>query len=452
MSASHVPDVQPFARRGLCPALSAPMQTGDGLLSRIAFTRYSSPPDLTALCGLAIRHGNGLMDITARGGLQFRGLTSESAVALERDVLALSLPLREGLAVETSPLAGSDETALADPSQIVSRISERAQALRLSERLAAKMSVIIDGGGQVAMRDLLADIRLKAVRFRELSLWQVMLGGTEGTALRAGFLRTENAAHAVIDLLSHLAERGKNARGRDLTLEDVHAICGDSLIAQKEGAPSPAASPSYGLLRLSNDLCAAAVAPAFSQIPAETLSSLCTFASMLGIGRVRPGPGHALFFLGNEEACRALLAQAREREFIVGAQDPRSAIAACAGQPACASASIATQELAIYAARECSTLLDGSLTLHISGCGKGCAHPSAASLAFFGHSDGLAFVYSGSVSGSADVILPLDEQRAALSRLARLYETEHKPGENARALLARLGRQRIVAALRQDDR
>lgn len=362
MSALLAPDVKPFARRGVCPALSAPMQTGDGLLSRIAFTDHTSPHDLAALCALALRHGNGLMDITARGGLQFRGLTDESAVALERDVLALGLPLRQGLAVETSPLAGMDETAIADTAPIVSRITKQARALQLDKTLAAKMSVIIDGGGHVDMGGLLADIRLKAVRVNDLDLWELILGGTENKALRAGFLRTENGDQVVIDLLSHLAKRGRNARGRDFNLEDVRAICGERLIPHEALAPPPLAAPAYGLMPLSNDLFAAAVAPAFSQIQAETLSGLCALASGLGIGRVRPGPGHALLFPGNEEACRRLLAHARESDFIVDARDPRSSIAVCAGKPACASAYISTRDLAAHAALECGDLLDGSFT------------------------------------------------------------------------------------------
>jgi precorrin-3B synthase len=64
----------------------------------------------------------------------------------------------------------------------------------------------------------------------------------------------------------------------------------------------------------------------------------------------------------------------------------------------------------------------------------------------------MAFSIFGRAGDFPDGILPFAQQRAALSRLARLYEKEHKPGENAAGLFARLGRQAIVAALRQDDR
>ncbi len=95
--------------RGACPALDAPMLTGDGYLSRVALIETISPAQVIALCSLSVKHGNGMLDISARGNLQIRGLTSESAAKLEADVRALDLPLREGLAVEWSPLAGFEK-------------------------------------------------------------------------------------------------------------------------------------------------------------------------------------------------------------------------------------------------------------------------------------------------------------------------------------------------------
>ncbi|MGG2478465.1 precorrin-3B synthase, partial [Rhizobium sp. BR5] len=44
-----------------------------------------------------------------------------------------------------------------------------------------------------------------------------------------------------------------------------------------------------------------------------------------------------------------------------------------------------------------------------------------------------------------------EQQKTGLSRLARLYEKEHKPGENAAIFFARLGKGEIGAALRQDN-
>lgn len=98
-----------FSRRGACPALSAPMQTGDGLLVRLnPVAGGLSPKQLIGLGESALRHGNGIMEVTARGSLQIRGLTAESARLLAAEVDALGIAVRSGVPVETGPLAGID--------------------------------------------------------------------------------------------------------------------------------------------------------------------------------------------------------------------------------------------------------------------------------------------------------------------------------------------------------
>ncbi len=65
------------SRRGACPALSAPMPTGDGLLVRLAPAGTIALAALAGLCAAAREHGNGIVEITARGSIQVRGLTAE---------------------------------------------------------------------------------------------------------------------------------------------------------------------------------------------------------------------------------------------------------------------------------------------------------------------------------------------------------------------------------------
>jgi precorrin-3B synthase len=428
------------------------MLTGDGYLSRIAFEADIALCDMIALCELAERRGNGLIDITARGSLQFRGLTPESACALENDVLALGLPLREGLAVETSPLSGRDDREITDGSSLADDIRREADALALREKLAAKMSVIIDGGGRLSMGDLLADIRLKAVRLEDRVFWQVLVGGPESKALRAGFVEADKAVNVVLLLLVHLAGKGPLARGRDLDLQTIKVICGDRLADGAFDGETPAPSSPLGLIVAGNGTFVAGIAPAFAQVRASDLSRLCERARELDIETLRPSLNHSLLFFGSQDACGALMQTAGSSGFITRVGDARSSIAVCPGAPGCASAFFPTHDLAAFASRELASLLDGSFTLHISGCGKGCAHPAPSPLTFSGKADGLAFSISGRACDPHDGILPFEQQRTALSRLARLYEKEHKPGENAANLLARLGKEVIAAALRQDDR
>ena len=92
-------------RRGACPGLSAPMATGDGLLARLtpAGARFRSTRS-PRLCAAARAHGNGIIEITARGSLQLRGLTPRSAPLLAAAIAALDIAAIEGMPVIADPL------------------------------------------------------------------------------------------------------------------------------------------------------------------------------------------------------------------------------------------------------------------------------------------------------------------------------------------------------------
>ncbi|TIM93420.1 MAG: precorrin-3B synthase, partial [Mesorhizobium sp.] len=164
-----------FSRRGACPALSAPMQTGDGLLVRLnpvaggpssggPSSGGLSPKLLIGLCESALRHGNGIMEVTARGSLQIRGLTTDSAARLAAEVDALDIAVRTGVPVETGPLAGIDPQEIADPRPLAERIRASIDEAGLAPRLGPKVSVVVDGCGQLTMDSVTADVRLAAVR------------------------------------------------------------------------------------------------------------------------------------------------------------------------------------------------------------------------------------------------------------------------------------------------
>ena len=65
-------------RRGACPGLSAPMQTGDGLLVRLLPLGTISLRAFADLCRAARTHGNGIVEVTSRGSIQVRGLSAAS--------------------------------------------------------------------------------------------------------------------------------------------------------------------------------------------------------------------------------------------------------------------------------------------------------------------------------------------------------------------------------------
>ena len=76
-------------RRGWCPSTLKPMETGDGWLVRLHPPGARlTPAQLRRIAALAARHGNGLIEISARGNMQLRGVTAESHPALVATLLA----------------------------------------------------------------------------------------------------------------------------------------------------------------------------------------------------------------------------------------------------------------------------------------------------------------------------------------------------------------------------
>ena len=110
----HSPSV--IARRGVCPGLSRPLPTGDGLLVRILPIDTIALDAFAALCALACTYGNGIIEITARGSIQVRGLSADSAPRFADAVAALGIAAEDGVPILCNPLAGLDAAEICDVS------------------------------------------------------------------------------------------------------------------------------------------------------------------------------------------------------------------------------------------------------------------------------------------------------------------------------------------------
>ncbi|RWK62616.1 precorrin-3B synthase, partial [Mesorhizobium sp.] len=244
-----------FSRRGACPALSAPMQTGDGLLVRLnPVAGGLSPKSLIGLGESALRHGNGIMEVTARGSLQIRGLTPTSARLLAVEVNAMGIAVRTGVPVEHGPLAGLDPEEVADPRPLTEQIRAAIEDAGLTQRLGPKVSVIIDGGGQLAMDVVTADVRLVATRTNAGIRWQVSVAGDGQNAKPLVTVGDDAARDIAVAMLRMVAEKGREAHARDLTerqlisLASWHSFAPPSVLpdispTRGEIAPWPPLSP-----------------------------------------------------------------------------------------------------------------------------------------------------------------------------------------------------------------
>ena len=361
------------------------MQTGDGLLARIRVAGGRlAPADLAALARLAEQHGNGLIEVTARGNLQVRGLRPDTASTFA-DAVAALIPIEIGLTIDTSPIAGIDPEEISDPRPLAEAIGRG--AIGMADRLGPKVSVVIDGGGQISLSQLKADIRLLA---NPGNRWAVTLGEGKPQRTDAG-----GAVATALAVLGALAAIGPEARASDLFPgREQETPLGR---ASAPASPSEATAGWRSNLALVEGHSRAIALPYGASCSAEIIA-LCDAAIASDVARMRLAPDHVLLL---DNAPEALIDHADKLGFITATDDPRIRVSACIGSQGCASGHIAARDIA---ARLAPRLPTGQ-TLHVSGCSKGCAHPRAADVTLVGQRNGIGLVFAGRAGDTPRMLL-----------------------------------------------
>jgi len=395
--------------RGACPGLSAPMETGDGLLVRLLPAAPIPLDALIGLCAAARAHGNGILEISARGSLQMRGLTPASAPLLAGEVTRLDLDISEGVPLIADPLP-DDPSALIDAGSIATALRRALGEQPL--RLAPKVSVVIDGGGSLDLDALFADIRLRAMATPDGPKLQLALAGDAASATPLGMIAQDQAVDAVLALLTLIAAQGPEARAAD--------ILGAQASRSGNGtAPLRPRSDAIGRHALKDGSFAIGLGLAFGHARAETLVELARMAKTNGADWARPALGRALL-LGPLTQANAMAATrgAEKLGLIVGAADPRRRIAACPGAPLCAYGLIAARALAEEIARQVPLPGKHGIALHVSGCAKGCAHPRPAALTVVGTERGCGMVRDGTARDAPSAYVDPADLVAEFRRIA----------------------------------
>jgi precorrin-3B synthase len=414
-------------RRGACPGLSVPMPTGDGLLVRLVPADAMPLGAFVLLCTAARARGNGIMEVTARGSLQVRGLTPASAPLFASEVARLDIAAADGVAVLTGPLR-DDAEAMIDAGGLAHELRRAIARARLT--LAPKVSVVVDGGSLLHLDSLIADIRLRAIGPAAVPRLLVALGALlllpeggrvgEGVAVGMrgagdgsadplpnpppeegggrdawlGAIAPERAVEVVLGLLREIAAHGPRAADL-LRTRGVDALRSHFRIEPSSApAPRPPAEM-IGRHRLRDGSLALGIALAFGHAQANALADLARLAAAHGARAIRPAPDRVLMLIGVAPAnVAALTAAAEQLGFVVCAGDPRRRIAACSGAPACASGFIDARRLAAALAPQLAGLRPG-IAVHVSGCTKGCAHPVPAALTVVGTPHGCGIIRNG---------------------------------------------------------
>ncbi|MBN8944521.1 MAG: precorrin-3B synthase [Rhizobiales bacterium] len=382
-------------RRGWCPGALRPMATGDGLLVRL------HPPggrlnlaDLRLVARLARETGNGLVDLTGRGNLQIRGVGAASHGDLVAGLIEGGLvdadedvgPYRLTL---VSPLAGRDPTDLADAGALAAGI----EALRRSvPGLPAKTGIVVDGGGCLSLDDVPADLRIRAVAP------DGVLIGLAGDRW-FGPLALGAVPGVVGPLLSglatlHRARPEHVRRMRDVPEQDIATLFASHGVQPTRAPPARPGPLQAGSFREAGETTAILFGAPFGRCTASQIGSLADIAQAAGAADIRLSPWRGLAMTGLA-ATEAVVARIAALGFITAPGDPRLAVRACPGAPACSRGETAAQEDAVRFAAAAARRLAGGMTLHVSGCAKGCAQPGIADVTLVGHDGAYHIVLDG---------------------------------------------------------
>jgi precorrin-3B synthase len=408
-----------ITRRGWCPGVRRPMATGDGLLVRLhPFAGKLSADQARLIAKAAREHGNGHLDITARGNLQIRGVREDTYPALlaQLDHEGLVEPEGNGPNRLTvlSPLAGLDPLDRCDTLALAQHIENMIGAI---EDLPAKVFAAVDGGGTMPLDELGADLHLVALGHDAIAFGMSSSNGLHwiGTSPLS---RTPDAVHTILSGFADLRRKGVSEARR---LRDLEPGLVQELIARADLHPAAVppgrpAAPRAGVTPHESGQAVLLALP-FGRCRAEQLVQVAAWSERFGSGEIRLSFTRGILLpLIADEHVSALIDEAGRAGFITAADDARLSLSACPGMPDCGSALTSAPTDALRIAETCGDLLRQGATLHVSGCAKGCAHPGKADLTLVGRDNGrYDIVANGSTRDASFLHLPIDEIMHRLS-------------------------------------
>lgn len=361
-----------FAVMGWCPGALRPMMSGDGLVVRVRpLGGRLSAAQAAGIARGAQAHGNGLIDLSARGNVQLRGVTEATHPALIADLRGLGL-------IDADAQAEGRRNVLVTPfadaagDDLAARLGE---ALTDAPELPGKFGFAIDTGAAPVMQDIAADIRLERAADGGLVL------RCDGADLGARVSDADAPARAVA-LAQWFVDAGGVTDGRGRMASLIRR--GVRPLGDLAGTVPPAkavAAPDPGLV-----VQGALVGFAFGQMQAATLAALAR------LGDLRVTPWRMLLVQG--------LAQMPDLEgLIVTPDDPLRRVVACTGAPGCLQAHHPVRDLA----RRLAPQVPQGRVLHVSGCAKGCAHPGAADVTLVAGPQGFDLIRGGCAQDAPDV-------------------------------------------------
>jgi precorrin-3B synthase len=403
------------------------MLSGDGYLVRLRISGgVVSAIAARAIADCSQRYGNGLLDLSARANLQLRGVQQESLAALVEALQAHGL-IDESADAEAvrnvlaSPLAGLSPDAAFNIRPHVRALEQRLANDEALHGLPSKFGFILDDGGDLSLASIGADIRFVAQHDQSAPRFMVCLAGSDDGAVIEASELPDVAARLATAFINEARKFDTPPRrmGALIVSRGAAVIWRAAELApspQTPRVPTPPQPLGHHTLDASGFL---GLGFAFGRVSARDLAWLADMTQAHGCSEMRLTPWRAILLPGiDAKAAQRILSQGSDA-FITDPNDARLAVIACPGAPACASADAPTQEAALALAPLARALSPAGVTLHVSGCGKGCARPHASAVTLVARAGLYDLITQGRASDTpVHHALDLTACRAALRAMA----------------------------------
>lgn len=346
--------------KGWCPSAHRPMMSGDGLLVRVKPPLGQLSADaVKTLCDLATRYGSGLIDLTARANLQIRGVAEADHPALLSELIAAGL-------VDPDVHREITRNVIATPywreGDRTTRLYDAVVDVLAQFALPDKFGIALDTGQAPVLQGASGDFRFETTDKGALLLRAD--GAAKGRVIAEAYV-----ADALAEALQWFVYTGGMA-ARRVSRHIQNTALPEAWQQALPAEPAPNRVDEADQRR-------ATYGVAFGQTTASGLRALIEDTDAT---HLRTTPWRILLL----ENAR----QVQSPDFLVP-DHPLLKVSACPGAPHCAQASVNTRDLA----RDLSEAVDG--TLHVSGCAKGCASPSASALTLVGRDGRFDLVRAG---------------------------------------------------------
>lgn len=390
-------------RRSACPGLFRMAKALDGSICRVKLTFGDLNTDQArSVADAARRFGNGIIEITNRANLQIRGVRPETESSLIDALLMVGLgPLTDRgddvRNVMISPIAGLNKSKI-DVRPLSLRLLAALQTNATYQTLSPKFCVLVDGGESLAMVEHPHDLWLSPINLDDpLTRYAFGVAGVPPTKIddqpALGSVDAEkafdlittlldlfidwNRHHPTASRLRHMiADIGTDSLVRRVEQRLDHRVRSEDLADWRRTLPQR-----NGHLGIQPDGDGSSwlvgAMPPLGRLNPDLLRSLADLADRHSNGKLRMTPWQSIFLpeVSTETAKRAR-ADLESLGLTVDPQQPLATMISCSGSAGCGSALAATREdgLKLAALLREKTLVP---QIHMSGCSKSCASPSA---------------------------------------------------------------------------